>query len=126
MAPLGFAKNRSKIPACERESLLDSPRHRQLRASAWDAVLPGKNPHAASTVVDLKGASSESTVGVDHASGNGDFPAGIATRIAVDSRNTHPRRTPGKKKSSDGNKKDKNESIMFCHLRLLHRNQTQK
>lgn len=126
MAPLGFAKNRGKIPACERESLLDSPCHCELGAGTRDAVLPGKNPHTARAVIDLKCASSERTVGVDHASSDCDFPARIAAGIAINLGNTDPGGTPGKKNSSDGNKKDKNESIMFCHLRLLHRNQTRK
>jgi hypothetical protein len=100
VAPFSFPQNRGEVPATEGKTLLDLAGHGNFGPGTGHAELSGENPHRTGFVIELKGSSSNCTIGVDHPSDDGYLFADVATWITIDLRDAHSWRAAGKEQNS--------------------------
>jgi hypothetical protein len=112
MAAFRFPQNRGKVSSDQGETLLNVTRYRYFGSCFRHSILPGKNPKSARTIIDLEGAPSHDTIGIDDLSSNRDLFARIPSRISVYFLDADSRRAPGQQQNPKSHTQHRNDSGM--------------
>ena len=99
MAAFRFTQDGGKVSSDQGETLLNVTRYRHFGSCFRHSIMPGKNPKRARTIIDLEGAPSQDTIGIDHLSSNRDLFAGITSGISVYFLDADSRRASGQQQN---------------------------
>jgi hypothetical protein len=109
VAAFGFVQNDCETPAAEAESLRDRPANPDFGAVAGYAVSLAVNPDLPRSVLNLIDPGAESSHRIAYSSRDGNFPAGVTTRVANDLPDTGAGRTSCQKQGPHQEQQGKRE-----------------